>query len=169
MSENNILEQLRVASPCSARWGDMSGDERARFCQHCCKHVFDLSAMTRTEAEALIREKEGKCCGRFYRRRDGRMLTADCRVGWRIRQWRLFKVCVALFAFVALARTGLFANSNRSDGSRGLFSQQVDGWIYDLKVRLGIVKPPMVMGAICIQPPPNPNPFRPAPTSAPNQ
>jgi hypothetical protein len=72
------LDNIRVASPCHARWNDMDGDERARFCGQCSKHVFNLSAMTRAQIEILVREKEGKFCGRFYRRADGRMLTADC-------------------------------------------------------------------------------------------
>jgi len=56
----------------------MTGDERAKFCGQCQKHVYNLSAMTRTQIESLIREKEGKFCGRFHRRADGTMLTADC-------------------------------------------------------------------------------------------
>jgi hypothetical protein len=72
------VDQIKVASPCHARWQDMDGDERARFCRQCSKHVFNLSTMTRAQIETLVREKEGKFCGRFYRRADGRMLTADC-------------------------------------------------------------------------------------------
>jgi len=92
MDNQSILDQVRVASPCTARWEDMAGDDRARFCQHCQKHVFNLSALTRVEAEALIRAKEGNFCGRFHRRRDGRMLTADCPTGRqrrrdRVAQW----------------------------------------------------------------------------------
>ena len=78
MNNDSILDQVRVASPCNARWEDMTGDDRARFCAHCSKHVFNLSAMTQAEAEQLVHEKEGKFCGRFHQRRDGRMLTTDC-------------------------------------------------------------------------------------------
>src|SRR5262249_1200290 len=35
------------------------------------------------EAEALILEKEGDVCVRFYQRTDGTVLTADCPVGRR--------------------------------------------------------------------------------------
>ena len=81
------VDEIRVASPCNARWNDMTGDERARFCGQCQKHVYNLSAMTRMQIDALIREKEGKFCGRFYRRADGRMLTADCPSRlWRVRE-----------------------------------------------------------------------------------
>jgi len=154
MSKQSILDQVRVASPCHARWEDMAGDERARFCRHCQKHVFNLSAMTRAEAEALIREKDGRFCGRFYRRRDGRMLTADCRVGRRLRQWRFVKVGAALAALLLLTATGLLASVSQRRGPRGPITQRIDGWMYDLKVRLGLVQPTMAtLGVVCVLPP----------------
>ena len=92
------LDGLRVASPCNARWEDMAGDERARFCGSCRKNVYNLSAMTRDEIGSLIREKEGKFCGRFYQRADGRVLTADCIIGWRHSQNRMKRICGTVFA-----------------------------------------------------------------------
>ena len=75
--------RLRVASPCPADWSAMQGDDRMRFCGQCEKNVYNISAMTHAEAEALIREKEGKLCVRFFQRTDGTVLTADCPVGRR--------------------------------------------------------------------------------------
>ena len=46
-----MLDQVRVASPCSASWDEMLGDERVRFCTSCEKNVFNLSAMSREETE----------------------------------------------------------------------------------------------------------------------
>ena len=76
-----VLDNIRVASPCRADWNQMVGDERARHCDKCEKQVFNISDMTRAEAEALIIEKNGNLCARYYRRNDGTILTADCRVG----------------------------------------------------------------------------------------
>lgn len=77
---------LKIASHCPARWDEMTGNDRARFCQQCQKHVYNLSTMTKAEVEQLVIEKEGKFCGRMYRRKDGTVLTADCpsgiAVGW---------------------------------------------------------------------------------------
>nr|MDQ3035642.1 hypothetical protein [Myxococcota bacterium] len=87
-----MLATVRIASPCAARWDDMRGDERARHCGQCDKTVFDLSAMTGDEAEALLREHGASMCARFYRRADGTVLTADCSVGAarrRRRGWAL--------------------------------------------------------------------------------
>jgi hypothetical protein len=94
------VDEIRVASPCHARWNDMAGDERARFCGQCSKHVFNLSAMTRAQIETLVREKEGKFCGRFHRRADGTMLTADCPSRLRRVRARLAKLGGALCALV---------------------------------------------------------------------
>ncbi len=78
-----LLDNVRIATPCSADWDDMAGDERVRFCGKCEKNVYNLSAMTRDQAEALLRAKEGRMCVRIYQRSDGTVLTSDCPVGVR--------------------------------------------------------------------------------------
>jgi hypothetical protein len=98
-----ILDNIRVASPCRADWNAMLGDERARHCNQCEKRVFNLSEMTRPEAEALIIEKNGELCARYYRRHDGTILTSDCRVG--IVAGRKRKLVAA--ASLALLGTGI--------------------------------------------------------------
>jgi cytochrome c-type biogenesis protein CcmE len=82
-----LLDRLQVASPCHVSWGAMQGDARVRFCGVCGKNVFNLSAMSRAEAEALLRREAG-ICARMYRRTDGTVLTADCPVGVRKRRVR---------------------------------------------------------------------------------
>src|SRR5579872_5483516 len=75
------LDDVRIASPCSARWEDMVGDDRVRHCGQCEKDVYFLSGMTRTEAEALLAARGASLCARIFRRADGTVLTADCPVG----------------------------------------------------------------------------------------
>jgi hypothetical protein len=75
------LDAVRVASPCKADWDAMQGDDRQRFCGQCEKHVYNLSAMTRAEAEDFVEVAEGKKCIRFFRREDGTILTQDCPEG----------------------------------------------------------------------------------------
>ena len=98
-----ILDNIRTASPCRADWNAMTGDERARHCNQCDKQVFNLSEMTRSEAEALIVEKDGQLCARYYRRHDGTIITTDCRVG--IVAGRKRKIIAA--ASLALLGTGI--------------------------------------------------------------
>lgn len=76
-----VLPNIRVASPCRADWNAMTGDERVRACGQCNKNVYNLSEMTRDEAEALIVAKEGRLCVRYYQRHDGTILLKDCAVG----------------------------------------------------------------------------------------
>jgi len=169
MNDQGLLDHVRVASPCNARWEDMAGDERARFCQHCHKHVFNLSELTRAEAEALIREKEGKLCGRFHRRRDGRMLTADCTVGRKLRQRRLLKRAAAFCAAITVFGAVLFASGSqrRNDGPRGALSQRFDSLLFQVKLKLGLIQPPMIVGMISVPlpPPTNSTSNPPAPTN----
>lgn len=108
------LDSVRVATPCRAAWENMQGDNQVRFCQTCAKHVYNLSAMTRTEAEALIQAKEGRMCIRFYERADGTVLTQDCPVGLRAVQRRMFKgLAAGLTACIAFG-FGLIGIGNHS-------------------------------------------------------
>jgi len=98
-----LLARIRVATPCQADWSQMTGDERVRHCAHCKKDVFNLSELSREQAERLIIEKNGDLCARYFKRQDGTILLADCSVG--IKQKRKTSV-LAASAAVLLAGTG---------------------------------------------------------------
>jgi hypothetical protein len=72
------LPNLRIGFACKERWDGMVGDDRVRACGGCARPVFNLSAMTRDEAEALLATRGLKPCVRFYRRPDGTVMTTDC-------------------------------------------------------------------------------------------
>ena len=110
------LTNLKIASPCSADWNEMVGDNRKRFCGDCKLNVYNLSGMKRTEAESLIMNAEGRLCVKFYSRADGTMITQDCPVGWaRVKQrTQIFVTAVAslLFTFFgAIGLVSIFAKS----------------------------------------------------------
>ncbi len=94
-----ILDNIRVASPCTAEWGAMTGDERVRSCGDCHKRVYNLSELTREEAQALVVEHEGKLCVRFFQRADGTILLRDCSIG--VRRNRRRKIIAGAAAIVA--------------------------------------------------------------------
>ncbi|CAN5467209.1 hypothetical protein BH10ACI1_BH10ACI1_34180 [soil metagenome] len=100
----NPLDNIRVASPCAADWNTMVGNERQKHCGDCKLNVYNLSGMTRTEAEKLLMDAEGRLCVRFYRRADGTILTKDCPVGWRAIKRNAARVATAVFSLI----TGLF-------------------------------------------------------------
>jgi hypothetical protein len=98
-----ILDNIRVASPCNASWADMTGDDRVRHCAQCDLDVFNLSGMTRGEAEALIAGRNGDLCIRYFHRHDGTIITQDCPVGLAAVARRLRRVAGGLAAaFVCL-------------------------------------------------------------------
>jgi hypothetical protein len=76
MKKRSILDSVEVKSPCSQDWNLMFGNDEVRFCEHCVKHVHDLSAMTRREAEKFAARSNGAVCVRYTRRPDGKMQTA---------------------------------------------------------------------------------------------
>jgi hypothetical protein len=106
------LEVLHVDQPCPADWNAMVGDDRKRFCQGCGKHVHDLSAMPRPEAERLVCESAGHLCIRMELAADGSVATVDYqgstrtrpRRGWRF--WTGVGLAGALLTGVVQAVTG---------------------------------------------------------------
>ena len=104
------LNNVRVAAPCPADWDSMYGDERVRFCQQCQLNVYNLSEMSRAEAEELIGRADGRLCVRYYRRKDGSILTQNCPVGLRRLKRRLSRVATAIGSSVLsfLAGVGFY-------------------------------------------------------------
>ena len=105
----NPLDNIHIASPCSANWDEMFGDDRKRFCGECKLNVYNLSNMTRHEAENLLINSEGRLCVRFFRRADGTVLTKNCPVGWQAMKQRVSRVATAVFSMVAGLFSGIFA------------------------------------------------------------
>jgi len=99
-----MLPDLRVASPCTASWEQMTGDDRVRHCAECNLDVYNFSALTPAEIEQLLAASKGqRLCGRLYRRADGTVLTRDCPVGFRARVRRVSnRIGVALAAAMSV-------------------------------------------------------------------
>jgi len=107
----NPLDKIHVASPCAANWDEMVGDQRKRFCSECELNVYNLSGMTRAEAENLLLTSENRVCVRFYRRRDGSVLTQDCPVGWQAVKRRVSRTATAFVSMCAGIFAGIFGFS----------------------------------------------------------
>ena len=111
---DNPLDNIRIASPCSADWNAMHGDERKRFCGDCKLNVYNLSGMTRYDAENLLRLSEGRLCVRYFKRPDGTILTMDCPVGWaKVKQRGKFIATAAFSLIVSLLGTFFVVSSFR--------------------------------------------------------
>lgn len=115
------LDNIRVASPCPTAWDEMYGDDRKRFCSECKLNVYNLSGMTRREAESLVRNHEGRLCVRFFKRADGTVLTADCPVGWAKIKQRVSRVATAA-ASIILGFAGGLLSVRATEGLRSLLT-----------------------------------------------
>jgi hypothetical protein len=109
-----MLEDVRVASPCSANWDAMTGDDRVRHCGSCNKSVFNLSAMNRSEAEALLQSVNESICVRLYRRADGTVMTADCPVGAKKKRRRKIFATAIGGSAMAMATAAAWMTSTKS-------------------------------------------------------
>ena len=112
------LQQLRIASPCTASWEDMAGDDRSRFCEQCKLNVYDFSAMTQGEIEQLILHKEGRVCARLFQRSDGTVIVRDCPIGIAAIRRRTAWMAGKIAALITIAIGGFawamdFANPYR--------------------------------------------------------
>ena len=71
------LEAIEIPNPCPMLWENLDGEGRKRFCQDCGKHVHDLSALTRVEAEELLTQTDAKICISYEQTPDGGIKTKD--------------------------------------------------------------------------------------------
>jgi hypothetical protein len=98
-----MLPRIQIASPCSATWDRMPGNDRIRNCSECNLDVYNFSAMNRAEIERVVSSHEGRLCARFYQRADGTMLTQNCPVGIRAAVLRASRAATALLAAIMSA------------------------------------------------------------------
>jgi len=61
---SRFLDKVELAFTCPLRWEKLVGGDTERFCGSCQKHVTNLSAMTRHEAAAFLRNTPGPICVR---------------------------------------------------------------------------------------------------------
>ena len=72
----DALDMVEIPIPCDVPWNGMPGDERVRHCGQCKQNVYNVSELTREEANRLLR---ARACLRIYRRPDNTVVTSDCR------------------------------------------------------------------------------------------
>src|SRR5687767_11382069 len=170
------LDVIDVEKPCPVSWDTMRGDERIRFCGECSLHVYNLSAMSRTDAESLVNEREGgrggRMCVRFFRRADGTVITQDCGGGVRAAARRATRWAAAAAGAVlcaVLSPIGLkgFIESESKGPTVNTSTVGGTNWLFPPPAPVVVVgKMPMpVMGDFACPPPAT----QPAPQPAPRE
>ena len=122
-----LLQRVYIASPCNVPWESMTGDERERMCASCSKTVYDVSKMTTSEAETLLRSKGTDACLRIFRRFDGTVLTADCPVGEAKKKRAQRRGVIAGVLAGAAAAGAAFAMTRSHDEARPTGTQMPAG------------------------------------------
>jgi len=141
--KGNPLDAIEIRVPCTVSWEGMQGDDRRRYCGLCKLDVYNLSAMPRKEAEALVSGASGRLCVRLYRRPDGTVLTRNCR---KILAFRRAAGAVAA-GLVAWVFSVLAFSCRKEPGSPVAVPQA-------LTPAPALPHPPLSMGRICIPTPP---------------
>ena len=105
----DVLNKLKIASPCHVSWDSMRnlyGSDAIRHCDQCNLNVYNISEMAAADAVDLIERAEGRVCVRMYKRPDGTVITANCPVGVKRKRRRMALLGAGLaasFAFAASA------------------------------------------------------------------
>jgi hypothetical protein len=123
-SPKNLLDRVEIISPCTADWDGMTGTDQIRYCSECHKYVYNLSQMTRREAEALVAASPTQVCARMIRDINGRTLTADSLPPVRLLGWRPGPVASAVVSAMIGIAPGLAPLAKADQGSaRARYSQ----------------------------------------------
>lgn len=168
------LDHVKVAAPCPANWNAMRGNERIRFCSQCNLNVYNLSGMTKNEAETLLAKTEGgRLCVRYYRRADGSILTKNCPIGLHAAARKVRRAAGALLSAVL----GFGAGVGLSNAVQSIWAEDIGhhtmGQVaaplappvtptFDQEKivadQQSVAEPPVVMGRIAyhVEPPPKP-------------
>lgn len=101
----------------------MSGDDRVRFCGSCCKHVYNISDLSRAEAEAFLRDNGVSKCVKFYRKKDGTIITDDCPIGLRKIRDRARAVARLVASIIAVCLS--FAAASAREPFRTKFPKEI--------------------------------------------
>jgi hypothetical protein len=109
------MQQIRIASPCSADWNRMAGDDRVRYCPQCKLNVYNFSKLSTAEIGLIVAAREGRLCARFYQRSDGTMLTQNCPVGIRGALLRSWRVASATLTAILTLTPALVASAETSE------------------------------------------------------
>jgi hypothetical protein len=139
-----LLDEIRIATPCRANWDEMPGDDRVRSCALCSRAVYNIAALTSSEAASLIANREGRLCLRLFRRADGTVVTSDCPPEARPKaRFRRAHALVIVLVALSLAWMGRGPGESHPSGPGVTW----DDWVQWASVSLGIRPTPVSVSA----------------------
>ncbi len=110
-----FLNDISIASPCSADWNSMRGNDQVRFCEHCNLNVHDLSAMSRMRAERLVSRSNGRLCVRFISDSAGLLMSQPAQKR-KLHQIgpRVSRIAAGAFTAALSVTSAVAQNANRT-------------------------------------------------------
>lgn len=130
MDPRTLSTKLLIPTPCPVKWSEMEGNARVRHCARCRLNVYNVSEMTTADIERFLLAGKSACV-QLRRRRDGTVVTGDCKQRWRERRSRASLRLIAgvsvltatgLLMLMLVASVTIFA-----DNLRRLFSMSCGG------------------------------------------
>ncbi len=94
-----------IRQKCIADWEKMRGDDARRFCEHCQRLVYNVSAMSREEREVFASPAGMQECIFYSQRSDGEL--ADLSLLAKLRRWFPILRLACRSALVAILPVGL--------------------------------------------------------------
>ncbi|MCW5823432.1 MAG: hypothetical protein KIT34_11565 [Cyanobacteria bacterium TGS_CYA1] len=122
MESESPLDNLVLSFPCPVSWESMDGNERERLCRQCSKKVYNISDLSKKDAEKLLKVNDGKkMCYTFFVRQDGTIKTDNCPSILRpVREKfrSLQKACSIAMAFLFSISAGLAKDSGQTNSNK---------------------------------------------------
>lgn len=117
------LDRIEITSPCNADWDEMTGSEQIRYCTECNKYVYNLSAMTRRDAEELVATRRSQMCTRMTRDLNGGTITVDSLPPVRLLGRRPGPIASTVVSTILSIAPGVGAISQSPQASSHVYSQ----------------------------------------------
>lgn len=110
-TQQSLLNQLTISTPCDVAWDGMAGSDRERHCESCAKTVHNLIELSSGEAYRIVTEAAAKVCVRIHRDAAGNVVTKDTfsplsptRRGFFLRWATLAASCLGLSSLIGCKR-----------------------------------------------------------------
>ena len=111
----NVIDEIRISTPCPKNWHAMQGDERRRYCSHCSMHVTNLSEHTQEQALKIVSQAGTKrLCVRILVGASGKVIYKQSSPWWKRSLQAPSILLVALLTLIGLSTSKARAETQKA-------------------------------------------------------